>query len=97
NPPSEKEGMIDLTQCARVIIAEHVDLLALQEVDVNTQRTGGEYGNAHLSRFPIKDTFRYELPLGTSGEQRSIGHLLSLFKTDEGEITPSSCGCGRAC
>ncbi|CAF0808518.1 unnamed protein product [Didymodactylos carnosus] len=101
NPPSGKDGMIDLTQCARVIIGEHADLVALQEVDVNTQRTGrnlneieelarltglkyfffsksmdyqgGEYGNALLSRFPIKDTFRYELPLGTSEEQRSIG------------------------
>lgn len=35
---------------------------------------GGEYGDAVLSRFPIKDTMRYELPVlpRTKGETRSF-------------------------
>jgi len=40
NPPS-KPGVIDLDAIARVINAENPDIVALQEVDVNTGRSGG--------------------------------------------------------
>lgn len=40
NPPSKKEGIIDLNAIAAVIIREKPDLVALQEVDVNTERSG---------------------------------------------------------
>lgn len=39
NPPS-KEGLIDIKAIAKVIIASNADLVALQEVDVNTIRSG---------------------------------------------------------
>jgi endonuclease/exonuclease/phosphatase family metal-dependent hydrolase len=72
-----------------VIKESKADLIALQEVDVNTKRSGatvnqveelakltgmhyffakainlqdGEYGVAILSKYPIKETFRIELP-----------------------------------
>jgi endonuclease/exonuclease/phosphatase family metal-dependent hydrolase len=40
NPPSHAEGFIDLPAIARVINDAAVDLVALQEVDVNTERSG---------------------------------------------------------
>lgn len=39
NPP-ENEGVIDIDAITRVIKAEDPDLVALQEVDVNTERSG---------------------------------------------------------
>jgi endonuclease/exonuclease/phosphatase family metal-dependent hydrolase len=39
NPPG-KEGVIDIDAIARVIKSEDPDLVALQEVDVNTKRSG---------------------------------------------------------
>jgi len=100
NPPSV-EGKIDMQAIARVINAEKPDLVALQEIDVHTSRSGkeldqaeelgrltgmkayfskgidyagGEYGVAVLSRFPIEDTFRMDLPVqeGTNGEPRTL-------------------------
>jgi len=42
NPPSKaKEGLIDLDAIAKVIDNQKPDLVALQEVDVNTKRSGG--------------------------------------------------------
>ena len=40
NPPSKKGGEIDLDAIAGVIKAQKPDLVALQEVDVNTKRSG---------------------------------------------------------
>lgn len=41
NPPSKaKEGLIDLNAIAKVIETQKPDLVALQEVDVNTKRSG---------------------------------------------------------
>lgn len=100
NPPS-KENFIDLEAIAKVINKAKPDLVALQEVDVNTERSGkeineakelakltnmhyhftralhyqgGKYGDAVLSRFPVIDTFNYNLPKveGTREEIRSL-------------------------
>ncbi len=100
NPPSV-EGKIDMEAIARVINAEKPDLVALQEIDVHTSRSGkdldqakelgrltgmkayfskgidyagGEYGVAVLSRFPIEETSRMDLPVqeGTNGEPRTL-------------------------
>lgn len=100
NPPSEA-GKIDMEAIARVINAEKPDLVALQEIDVHTSRSGkdldqaqelgrltgmkayfskgidyagGEYGVAVLSRFPIEETFKMDLPVqnGTNGEPRTL-------------------------
>ena len=88
NPPS-KPGEIDIKSIAEVIRKENPDLVALQEVDVFTRRSGkdlheaqalaeildmhfyfakaldyqgGFYGNAVLSKFPVLDSMRIELP-----------------------------------
>lgn len=100
NPPSV-EGKIDMDAIAQVINTAKPDLVALQEIDVHTSRSGkeldqaaelgrltgmkayfskgidyagGEYGVAVLSRFPIEDTFRMDLPVqgGTNGEPRTL-------------------------
>lgn len=106
NPPSKaEEGTIDLQAIANVINKAKPDLVALQEIDVNTTRSGvdvneaavlakltgmhfhfsqalayqgGKYGDAVLSRFPITDTFSYQLPIeeGTKEEIR----VLSMIK-----------------
>src|SRR5690349_3450839 len=39
NPPS-KPGVIDLPAIANVIVKQHPDIVALQEVDVHTKRSG---------------------------------------------------------
>ncbi|AHM59806.1 endonuclease/exonuclease/phosphatase [Flammeovirgaceae bacterium 311] len=99
NPPS-KPGFIDLDAIAEVIRAQNPDLVALQEVDVNTERsgafnqaeelakrlgmhyffgkaidyTGGEYGVAILSKYPLSETQVNRLPTqeGTRGEPRIL-------------------------
>ncbi|MCE6990209.1 endonuclease/exonuclease/phosphatase family protein [Dyadobacter sp. CY323] len=89
NPPSAGDK-IDVEAIAKVINAEKPDFVALQEVDVNTERSGkgknqaqqlaqltgmrfyfskaidhggGDYGVAVLSKFPIVDSVRYDLPI----------------------------------
>jgi len=103
NPPS-KPGVVDVEAIANVIKAQKPDLVALQEVDVNTRRSGvnlhqakelarltgmnyfytkaieydgGLYGDAVLSRFPILDSIRYELPVTQrlGGELRSVAMI----------------------
>lgn len=88
NPPSKPE-FIDLKAIAQVIRKSGADLVALQEVDVFTDRSGknsnqaeelaklvdmefffskgidyqgGEYGTVILSKFPIMEKQRLELP-----------------------------------
>ena len=91
---------IHLDGIAEIINQQKPDLVALQEIDVHTKRSGisldqakelgkltgmnyyfsrsidyegGEYGVAILSRFPIKSSERYTLPMpDTSGERRSV-------------------------
>ena len=101
NPPSKPTSFRDLQAIADVINLQKPDLVALQEVDVNTTRSGstvdqakelarltnmhyfytkaidyqgGQFGDAVLSRFPILESKRYELPVTTAlgGELRSI-------------------------
>ncbi|WP_461787627.1 endonuclease/exonuclease/phosphatase family protein [Pedobacter sp.] len=101
NPPSQPASVRDLQAIANVINAQKPDLVALQEVDVNTQRSGinvnqamelakltnmyyfytkaidfqgGQYGDAVLSRFPILESIRHELPVTQTlgGETRSV-------------------------
>jgi|SRR5690554_348788 len=100
NPPS-KPDLIDLEAIAKVIQESGADLVAVQEVDVYTERSGkeshqaeelakltgmsyffskgidyqgGEYGTAILSKYPISDTERHELPdlEGISSEPRTL-------------------------
>ena len=92
------DGKVDLERLARVIKATEPDLVSLQEVDRNTQRTGkvdqpaelakltgmhvffgwnipyqgGDYGNAMLSKYPIKLTRNHKLPSFYKNEQRGV-------------------------
>jgi endonuclease/exonuclease/phosphatase family metal-dependent hydrolase len=104
NPPSKPAGTVDLVAIAAVIKAQDPDLVALQEVDVNTSRSGatldeakelarltgmnyfftkaidydgGQFGDAVLSRFPILESKRYELPVTAKleGETRSVAMI----------------------
>lgn len=103
NPPSAGEK-IDVAAIAKVINSEKPDLVALQEVDVTTIRSGkginqakelarltgmnfyfskaidfqgGDYGVAVLSRYPIVDSVRYDLPVlkEIGGEPRTIAAI----------------------
>jgi endonuclease/exonuclease/phosphatase family metal-dependent hydrolase len=97
NPPS-RPRVTDLDAIVKVIRAQAPDLVALQEIDVHTQRSGpynqaqeiarqlnmhfffgkaidfsgGSYGVAILSRYPLTDTVVHKLPTqeGTNGEPR---------------------------
>jgi len=102
NPPSEPDGVVDLEATANAIKSANPDLVALQEVDKFTSRSGldldqakklgeltgmnyyfakaidrsnGDYGVAILSKFPIKTSSRYSLPVnqGTGAELRVVG------------------------
>lgn len=94
--------IINLGNIAAVIKQSNADVIALQEVDVNTKRSsnpadqinqakklaellgmeyyfsksidykGGEYGNAILSKYPLTNKRRLDLPAVVGGEQRSI-------------------------
>ncbi|SKB88365.1 Metal-dependent hydrolase, endonuclease/exonuclease/phosphatase family [Sphingobacterium nematocida] len=94
--------VINLNNIAAVIKKSNADIVALQEVDVNTTRSanvadqidqikklaelldmeyyfsksidykGGEYGNAILSKYPLSNKRRFDLPAIVGGEQRSI-------------------------
>jgi endonuclease/exonuclease/phosphatase family metal-dependent hydrolase len=89
---------LDLERIARVILSVKPDLVALQEVDRNTDRTnkidqpaelarltkmhvafggniefqGGQYGNAVLSKSPIRRHKNHVLPNLDDGEQRGV-------------------------
>ena len=90
------DGKLDLDRIAAVIRSVSPDLVALQEVEVGSKRTGqvdqpaelarmtglksvfqknidfqgGGYGNAVLSRFPVRSTESLRLPNHDGGEQR---------------------------
>ncbi len=106
NPPSKKAGYTDLPAIAQVIKREKPDLVALQEVDAYTKRSGsdshqakdlarmagmhyffakamdrsgGEYGVAVLSRYPITESKAIRLPLPQSnlgGENRAAALIV---------------------
>lgn len=92
------DGVIDLERLADIIKRAQPDLVALQEVDVKTKRSGGVdqaaklgeltsmnhffaeaipyqdggYGNAVLSRYPIRAKYRQPLPAEPDQEKRSV-------------------------
>lgn len=92
------DGVIDLERLAEVISRAKPDLVALQEVDRKTKRSGGidqaaklaeltgmhhffaeaipyqggSYGEAVLSRYPIKAFYRQPLPAEPDQEKRAV-------------------------
>lgn len=95
--PRDSE-VINLNNIASVIRKSGAEVIALQEVDVNTERSGevdqakelaelldmhyyfsksidykgGDYGNMILSKYPLTNQRRLELPMPVPGEKRSI-------------------------
>jgi endonuclease/exonuclease/phosphatase family metal-dependent hydrolase len=92
------DAKLDLARIAGVIKSAEPDLVALQEVDLKTERTkmvdqpaelarltgmqvvfggnlrfqGGDYGNAVLTRLPIKAHTNHALPSLDEGEPRGV-------------------------
>lgn len=90
--------VINLSNIASVIKKSGAEIIALQEVDVNTERSNnvhqvkalaellsmeyyfsksidyrnGEYGNAILSKYPMSNKRRFDLPMPVAGEKRSV-------------------------
>lgn len=112
NPPSMEEGFVDIEAIADVINKESPDLVALQEVDRFTERSGkdldqakeiagqtgmnfyfikalnrsgGDYGIAILSKFPILKSDKRSLPgaPGTESELRAVGMVEVQLETGE--------------
>jgi len=108
NPPAQK-GVIDTNGIAEVIVKYKADIVLLQEVDVNTQRSGtgnqaqilarksnlpyyhfykaidfsgGDYGVAILSRFPLNDSFQFMLSNKILSEQRVLGGTTAQLPGD---------------
>lgn len=97
---------LDLERIANVIRGQQPDLVALQEVDVGTQRTGGvdqaaalarltgmehaygatmdfqggKYGNAVLSRIPIRLSSTVQLPHQVGGRREPRAALVATLR-----------------
>ena len=106
------DGKLDLERIAGVIRAAHPDLVALQEVDRKTERTGGvdqaaelgrltgmrayfgkatdfsggEYGNAILSKLPVAKIVNTPLPTTPELEGRAVlaAHVALTTPTTSG-------------
>jgi len=102
------DGKLDLERIARVIESVAPDVVALQEVDRNTSRSGsvdqpkelgrltgleslfegnikldgGEYGNAVLTRLPVKRHRNHPLPRFDDGEQRGLLEVEILWPSE---------------
>ena len=112
NPPSKGPGFVDIAAIANVIKKEKPDLVALQEVDRFTERSGkdldqakaiaeqtgmhyyfakalnrsgGDYGVAILSKYPLLSTKQQSLPGadGMEAELRTIGIVEVTLSTGE--------------
>jgi len=92
------DGKLDLNRIAACIRESQADVVALQEIEYMTGRTGqvdqprelgrlcglssvfgknldfqgGGYGNAVLSRFPVRSSFNRRLPILDNGEPRGV-------------------------
>ncbi len=99
------DGVFDLERIARVIRDSDADLVALQEVDLGTERSGGvdqaaelarrtsmrhvfgeaipfqggSYGDAILTKLPLRDEIVWPLPAEPHHEKRvAVGGLVEL-------------------
>ncbi|MCX2575094.1 endonuclease/exonuclease/phosphatase family protein [Pedobacter sandarakinus] len=82
NPPSkEKEGTIDLDAIAAAISLQSPDLVALQEVDVNTKRSGG-VNEAVILAQKLKMNFYFAKAIDHDGGDYGVA-ILSRFPMSE--------------
>lgn len=84
NPPSKaKEGLIDLEAISRTIAAQAPDIVALQEVDVNTKRSGGVNEAVWLAT-KLKMNFYFFKAIDHDGGDYGIA-ILSKYPLSEGK------------
>lgn len=82
NPPAkEKEGTIDVNAIAKAISLQHPDLVALQEVDVNTKRSGN-INEAVLLAQKLKMNFYFGKAIDHDGGDYGVA-ILSRFPLSE--------------
>ncbi|MBE7178668.1 MAG: endonuclease/exonuclease/phosphatase family protein [Mucilaginibacter polytrichastri] len=82
NPPSkEKEGLIDVDAVAKAIKAQEPDLVALQEIDVKTKRSG-LINEAHLLARKTRMNFYFAKSIDHDGGDYGIA-ILSKFPLSE--------------
>lgn len=78
NPPSkEKEGLIDVDAIAKVIARQKPDFVALQEVDVNTKRSGN-INEVVLLATKLKMNFYFGKAIAHDGGDYGVA-ILSRF------------------
>ncbi len=80
NPPS-KEGLIDVDAIAKVIRLQSPDLVALQEVDVNTKRSGN-FNQASLLAEKLKMNFYFAKAIDHDGGDYGVAILSKYPITD---------------
>jgi len=109
------DGKLDLERTAKTIMEQNPDLVAIQEIDRNTERTqkvdqvaelerltgmhavfgktidfsGGEYGLAILSKYPITEHKITQLP--QLGNREDRGALEAVIKLDDETLLTFVC------
>lgn len=83
NPPS-KPGVIDVDAIAKVIKQENPDIIALQEIDVNTRRSGKINEAALLAQKSGYHSFHFSKTIDFDGGQYGI-MLLSRYSLSDME------------
>lgn len=84
NPPSKQaEGLIDVNAIAAAIEKQHPDLVALQEVDVNTARSG-KINQAVMLAEKLKMNFYFAKAIDHDGGDYGVA-ILSRFPLSAGK------------
>lgn len=84
NPPSKQtQGLIDIKAIAKAIQQQSPDLVALQEVDVNTLRSGNN-NQAKLLAQHLKMNFYFAKAIDHDGGQYGVA-ILSRYPISEGQ------------
>lgn len=86
NPPS-KAGVIDVKAIANVINQQNVDIVALQEVDVNTTRSGVSLNEAEEIARLIGMTAFFAKAIDYAGGEYGVA-ILSKFSMENKRNTP---------
>ena len=94
NPPL-RPGVIDLDGIARVIKSENPDLVALQEVDVNTERSGADVNQAAEIARRLDMHYYFAKAIDYQGGEYGVA-ILSKFPLEETRVhrLPSQEGTG---
>jgi len=84
NPPSKPEGFIDVDAVANAIAQQKPDVVALQEVDVNTNRSG-KINEAEVLARKLKMNFFFAKAINHDGGDYGVA-ILSKYPMSESNI-----------